>query len=339
LLGALVVATIVVLAKPVPYVAFSPGRAQAVEPLITVEHRPGDPKVTLDRPSDDLLFLTVAFRNKVSGLMALWGWWRGDVQVEPSKPYLGTQSTSENRRYNLALMVDSQDKARKVALERLGYQVKATKEGAFIEDVDPDAPAAAVIDPGTTVVEADGQAVEDRHDLVDAIARHRPGQRIELEVVPLGATKAVEVEARLGERPGEPGKPMLGVTVADRATYTFPIDIEIDTGRVGGPSAGLAFTLAILDRFTPGSLTGDARVAVTGTIEVDGSVGPVGGVRHKAAAAIREGATVFLVPRDELAEARKAAGDRLKVVPVDTLDDALAELRRLGGAPLPDLGQ
>lgn len=326
--------TVLLAAMHVPYVAFSPGRAQAVEPLISVDPRPGAPKVTLDRASDDLLFLTVGVRD-TTGLMAVYGWLRGDIQVEPSKPYRGTQSTEESRRFNLALMMDSQDKARKVALERLGYDVTTIPQGAFFEDIDPSAPAAKVLDPGMTVVGADDEPVEDRTDLVDAIARHQPGDEIELSVVPLGASEPVEVEARLIERPGEPGKAMLGVAVVDRATYRFPIDIEIDTGKVGGPSAGLAFTLAILDRFTPGSLTGDTRVAVTGTIEVDGSVGPVGGVRHKAAAAIREGATVFLVPSDELAEARKAAGSKLRVIAVDTLDQALAALRRLGGEPLP----
>ena len=128
---------------------------------------------------------------------------------------------------------------------------------------------------------------------------------------------------------------MLGVSLADRARYTFPVDIEIDTGQVGGPSAGLAFTLAILDRMTPGSLMGDQRVAVTGTIELDGSVGEVGGVDHKTEAAIREGAKLFLVPPGELELARKTAGNRIRVKAVRTLDEALKALEGAGGTPLP----
>jgi PDZ domain-containing protein len=113
------------------------------------------------------------------------------------------------------------------------------------------------------------------------------------------------------------------------------MDIEIDTGKVGGPSAGLAFTLAILDRLTPGSLTGGDRMAVTGTIELDGTVGPVGGVDHKTEAAISEGAEVFLVPPEEFEQAKKAARGRIKIEQVQTLDDALAALVAHGGDPLP----
>jgi PDZ domain-containing protein len=127
----------------------------------------------------------------------------------------------------------------------------------------------------------------------------------------------------------------LGVSPVDRNTYGFPMDIEIDTGKVGGPSAGLAFTLAILDRLTPGSLTGGDRMAVTGTIELDGTVGPVGGVDHKTEAAISEGAEVFLVPPEEFEQAKKAARGRIKIEQVQTLDDALAALVAHGGDPLP----
>ena len=127
----------------------------------------------------------------------------------------------------------------------------------------------------------------------------------------------------------------LGVTPVDRVRYDFPFDIAIDSGQVGGPSAGLAFTLAILDRMTPGDLTGPGRVALTGTIELDASVGPVGGVRHKLNAAVSEGANLFLVPPQEYEEAVDASDGRLDVVSVSTLDDALEALEDHGGDPLP----
>ena len=110
--------------------------------------------------------------------------------------------------------------------------------------------------------------------------------------------------------------------------------MEIDSGSVGGPSAGLAFTLAILDRLTEGDLTGPNKVAVTGTIRLDGSVGPVGGVVQKTEAAVRAGARAFLVPPDEYADARRAARGRLRIIQVSTVDEALAALRRLGGDPV-----
>lgn len=318
-----------------PYVAFRPGGARAVEPLVEIV---GGDDIDAEAPTEDLLYVTVSTSVEPSGLVVLAGLLDDKVQVEPSAPYLGTQSTDENRRLNLELMTDSQDKARKVALERLGYEVGATPVGAFLEDVDPDFPAASVLSPGMTIVGAAGEPVETRADLVAAITALEPGDDLALEVVPLGEREPQQVVARLGERPGEPGTAALGVSLVDRFRYEFPVDIRIDTGKVGGPSAGLAFTLAILDRMSPGSLTGDQRVAVTGTIELDGSVGPVGGVEHKAEAAIREGATLFLVPPQELEEAQARAGDRLEVRAVSSLDEALAALEEAGGEPLPSSG-
>jgi PDZ domain-containing protein len=326
----------VVGAMRVPYVTLAPGGARAVEPLVEVAQIPGGPEVIDEAPTENLLYTTVSTTLEPSGLLVLLGVLDDKVQVEPSAPFLGTQTRDESRKLNLALMTDSQDKARKVALERLGYDVGATPAGAFIEDVDPSFPAAEVLAPGMTVVGAAGEPVETRTDLVEAIEARQPGDVLDLSVVPLGEQMPVSVEAELGERRGEPGAAALGITLVDRYRYDFPIDIDIDTGQVGGPSAGLAFTLAILDRLSPGNLTGDARTAITGTIELDGTVGPVGGVRHKVEAAVREGATQFLVPVDELDQAVAAADGRLEVRSVQTIDDALDALEDAGGDPLPD---
>src|SRR5205085_2605882 len=123
------------------------------------------------------------------------------------------------------------------------------------------------------------------------------------------------------------GQTFLGISSTDIQRHHFPIDVNIDTERVSGPSAGLAFTLAIIDDLTPGDLTGGRRVAITGTIEPDGTVGPVGGVEQKAVAGRDAGATLMLVPPDEFKDAKAHAGG-MKVVRVATLADALAALRK-----------
>ena len=117
-------------------------------------------------------------------------------------------------------------------------------------------------------------------------------------------------------------------------SYHFPINITINTERVGGPSAGLAFTLAIIDDLTPGKLTDGKQVAVTGAIASDGSVQPVGGVEQKAITARHNGVDLMLVPAAEVKDARKGA-DGMKVAGVSTLDDALAALTRVGGTAVP----
>lgn len=334
-LALLVGAVVVVSIMRVPYVVLSPGSARSVVPLVTVSQKPGGPPVTEDPASDDLLYVTVSSSVEPSGIVAVLGWLSDTSQVEPSKPFLGEQTDEENRALNLALMTDSQEKAKVVALERLGYEVEKTPIGAFLEDVDPSYPAAEVLKPGMTVVEAAGQPVRTRDELVAAITERAPGDELALSVIPLEGGRPVAVTATLGEREGEPGVAALGVSPVDRFRYGFPVDIRIDTGKVGGPSAGLAFTLAILDRMTPGSLTGGDRMAITGTIELDGSVGPVGGVDHKTEAAISEGAEVFIVPPEEFEQAKAAARGRIEIEQVRTLDEALAALVVHGGDPLP----
>ncbi len=132
--------------------------------------------------------------------------------------------------------------------------------------------------------------------------------------------------------PDEPARAVIGIAPEDRVIgFDFPVDVTIDSGNVGGPSAGLAFTLAVLDVLTPGELTGGRRVAVTGTMSLDGTVGPVGGAAQKAITVRDAGYEVFLVPPDELDEVRTAVGDDLEVIAVGTLAAALDALDSLGG--------
>jgi len=131
------------------------------------------------------------------------------------------------------------------------------------------------------------------------------------------------------------GKPYIGILAAtDDLKVVFPVDVTINPGPVSGPSAGLAFTLTIIDKMSPGNVTGSKDIAVTGTIDPEGRVGEVGGVRQKTASAAAAGARLFLVPVAEMKEARKGAGDEMKVVGVRTIEDALRVLRRNGGAPV-----
>ncbi|MBX3284152.1 MAG: PDZ domain-containing protein [Actinobacteria bacterium] len=330
----LLAGVLTVAVRPVPYLALIPGSARSVEPLVTVTPKDGGPVPDEEAPDDGLLFVTVSVRRP-SGIEALWRLTNDTDQVVPEKTITGGQSREENTRFNLQLMTDSKDKATKVALERAGYEVEVRPSGAVVVDLDPTYPVAEAVRPGDTIVGADGEVVRTSTDLKDAIAAHRPGDEIELRIEPFGPSEPRTARVELRENPDKPGAAQLGVSLDDRPDYTFPIEVEIDSGQVGGPSAGLAFTLAILDRITPGDLTGPDPVAVTGTIELDGSVGPVGGVLQKTEAAVRAGAKLFIVPTQEYEDAVRAARGRLEVRQVTTLDEALAVLEDHGGDPLP----
>src|SRR6185295_15231828 len=136
-------------------------------------------------------------------------------------------------------------------------------------------------------------------------------------------TQSVKLAAR------DDGTALIGIAPGTRADakFDFPVNVDIDSGSVGGPSAGLAFTLGVIDALTPGELTGGQKVATTGTISLDGSVGPIGGIKQKVFTVERAGVKVFLVPASEAADARDAAGNRgLKIIPVENVDDALKAL-------------
>jgi PDZ domain-containing protein len=309
----------------IPYVAIAPGEARATEPLVDVIGAE-----TFDA-SGEVLFTTVRLRH-LTLLQALDGWLDDTVDVFERETILGDQTPEENRQLNQELMADSKESAAAVALEELGYDV-VQGTGAAIVEVVPESPAAEALNVGEVIVAVDGEPVEVTEDVAGAVLSHEPGDEITVTVEPEGGGERRDERFTLAPHPvtGQE-QAFLGVAMRSRDfRLDFPFDVEIDTGDVGGPSAGLAFTLATLDVLTEGELTGGVNVATTGTIGLRGQVGPVGGVVQKTAAAKRANAAVFLVPRAEYEAARKAAGSDLRVEPIDTLDDALDVLADLGG--------
>jgi PDZ domain-containing protein len=319
---------------PLPYYLFRPGSVRDTEPLIAVEG-------TTVYPSDGSIgYTTVSLRQAtLFGLMQ--GWMDDDIDIFGRERVLQGRNVSENRAVNLQMMDDSKQVATQVALERLGYQVDVTV-GQTVADVLPDMPADGVFRVGDTITAIDGETFDDAGDLRRLLADDPPGDTVSATVIPRGGGGEKTVELALAADADDPTRGVMGVEVVPQVlTYDFPVDVQIDTGDVGGPSAGLAFTLAIIDDLTPGDLTGGEDVAVTGTISGDGTVGPVGGTGQKAAAVRDAGMSLFLVPSGDYQDAVARAGDDLEVVAVDTLDEALAALAERGGntADLPQIAQ
>jgi Lon-like protease len=239
-------------------------------------------------------------------------------------------SYQERRRQNLRQMSRSQKIAAAVALRELGYKVTARPEGALIAAVAPDSPADGKIEATEVIVGVDGKPVKTPDDLRRLIAKHKPGEKVKLSVRAGGATRDVEVGTI--ESPAEKGRPIIGVQVEQSAAISLPLDVDIDLGGVGGPSAGLAFALDIAEELR-GNVDRGLNVAATGEIELDGTVAPIGGVKQKVIGARRSGADVFLAPAgDNAEEARRHAGD-LRVIPVESFRQALHALATLPGKP------
>lgn len=330
-LAAVVVAAIVGgLLLKVPYVALVPGSANDTEPLLEISG-------TDEFPSDgELLFTTVRVRQQPN----LWEYLLlqadDDAEVVPEEDILGDRTPEENREFNLAVMSDSKQVAVAVALEELGYDA-VQSDAVIIQQVIPEGPAEEFLVGGDSILAIDGESTTNVAELVDILATRAPGDEVELSVQNFGDLKVQTVTVELAENPERPGAGFLGIQPFDRLDFVTDVGftVEIDSGSVGGPSAGLAFTLAILDQLTEGELTGGAQVAITGTINAAGEVGAVGGVVQKTAAVRELGADVFIVPAGlgeaELEAVQARAGDDLQIVPVENLEQALDALENLGG--------
>ncbi len=335
--GALVVLIPVAAASiEVPYYAVAPGSARGTEDLVVVDGAETYPA------EGELLFTTVSI-DRMTLLQRLRQQWFPDdsIEVLSEDRYLAGRTADENQQFNQQLMDQSKDAAAFVALRHLGYDVALRGSGALITLVSPGSPADDVLEPGDTVVAADGTPVTLNSDLVAAIGALAPGDTAALTVESADGSRR-DLTVTLAAREDDAAVGFLGVETATRGLdYDLPFPVTIDSGQVGGPSAGLAFTLALLDVLTPGELTGGEAVAVTGEINADGTVGPIGGIVQKTAAVRDSGIDVFLVPEEEEDEALELAGDDLRVVGVQTLDEALTALASLGGnaLALPTLGQ
>ena len=251
------------------------------------------------------------------------GWLDGALEVVDIADILGERTIAENREDGRLQMDQSTQIAVAVALEHLGHEIM-TPIGARIEWIAHGSSADdSELSEGDIVQIVGGSPILTAPQLSDTIKAYEPGARVQLTALdPDGSTRTVT--AALGERDG---LAHLGVVVTTHVTFAaLPIDVTLNVERIGGPSAGLAFTLSVIDALTPEPLTGNLDVAATGTIHHDGTVGPIGGVPQKAHSTVRAGIDLFLVPASQADQAAAVAGPSVTVVGVETLEAALVAI-------------
>ena len=322
--------------------AITPGEASPTGPRITV-----DKAKSYTDSKGEVLFVTVGV-PRLNALSEVIAKRESENEIVPAKAILGDKSASQNRQENLQLMGYSKDFASYVALTRLGYKVTLAGGGSVVDSTclafsadgktcTAQSPAAAQLIKDDVIVAIDGQPVHLSTDITPLLKGHKPGDSVTVTVKRTKEPKPLDLTIQLTSS-SDPGdvRTIIGFIPNDSPpadlTFAFPVDVGINSGQVGGPSAGLAFTLALLDKLTPGDLTGGHRIAATGTISPSERVGDIGGIRQKTVAVARAGGEVFLVPADEAADAQdQAKGTSLKVIGVRDLDDALTALRQLGG--------
>jgi PDZ domain-containing protein len=304
-----------------PYQLVLPGPVTDVQRLI--EPYP--------KPIKGALYLTTIYSDPANLAEWAYGKVRADAGLVPREEARPRNVSERQYQQLLSHMMDeSKIAAKVVGLRHAGYEVSVTGQGAQVQEVTENAPAQGALQPGDIITAADGKPVSTATDLVALTRAHKPGETITM-TVQRGDGEAREVSFALGESPDEPGQARAGIIVLTHLyEYHLPKELDLETRDIGGPSAGLMFALGVYNAVAPGDITQGHKIAGTGTITTDGTVGAVGGVKYKVVAAQRAGAELFLAPADDYEEARQAAGDgKLKVVPVKTFDDALAALAAL----------
>jgi Lon-like protease len=340
--GALIVILVAVgSVLPVPYVLLVPG--PVTDTLGTVGQGSSVNVVSATGartyPTSGHLFLTTvgvvpgSCSNHPTLWQALQAWWNRKDAVEPHQVICPPDESSQQvQQENENEMAQSQRAAVTAALMQLGY--KPTKTTVLVKDVSPGSPADKALNSGDVIRSINGTTVTSVDDVHALIQKAGVGGEVSMGISRNNQPRTVQMKAVDAGN----GRAVIGISLDVNSTFPkVNVKIGIDPADVGGPSAGLAFTLGIVDKLTPGSLTAGHTVAVTGTIDGFGQVGPIGGIQQKIAGAVDNGATIFLAPAGDCSDAKAVAPSSLTLVKIDTLKTALSALKTIsdGGTDYP----
>jgi PDZ domain-containing protein len=312
----------------VPYVALGPGPTYDTlssvggTQVVAVSGKQTYPT------NGQLRMVTVSLSNGITLFEALGMWMSGKYSLAPREDYYQPgESEQQVEQQNVQEFKDSQSDAEVSALRYLHYPISVVAQ-----EVVNGSPADKHIKPGDKLVTVNGRSVASVEEVQNALVNTTPGQVVDV-VVQSPGEQPRDLKIKLGSNPDRK-QGFLGITPASHADVPFKITISLSD--IGGPSAGLMFALAVVDKLTPRSVNGGMAVAGTGQIDDQGNVSPIGGIPFKLVAARNAGATVFLTPADNCSEALTHVPSGLRLVKVTTLSSAISELADLqAGRPVP----
>jgi PDZ domain-containing protein len=323
---------IAALVLPIPYVLFQPGTTVDVLSEVGGKERIRVQGHKAYYDGGELRMVTIYVTepdHEISLGTALWGWVSRDDAVKPhDSVYDPNETAKQNDVASAIQMATSQDTATAVALRALGYDVPSVP---VVSPIEKGLPADGKLQPGDRFVSIGGKKIKTWQDVVDAITTSKAGKPLTFVVERDGTRPKVVVTPRMvGGR--------VRVGISEAYDYRFPFDVTIDIDKsIGGPSAGLMFSLSVYDTLTPGPLTGGHIVAGTGEINPDGTVGPIGGIQQKIAAARDAKAELFLVPAANCDEAMGAPKDDVRLARVETMEQAKGVVEAFAANPDTDL--
>jgi PDZ domain-containing protein len=308
------VAAVVLLSGTVylPFFSLGPGPARAVQPLIRFDER--------DRYESDGSFVLTSVRfNQLTAFGIVDAWLDSDESVVSRDELFAGETEEEERERSISEMDQSKLDAAYVVLEDLTDYPEEHGDGVLIQSVVDGCAADGELYPGDLVTAIDGTPVDTVLEARRVIRATPAGDQLLFDVTVDGEGEMVSL---VREPCGGEERPLVGVSMIE----SFPFEVRISSGEIGGPSAGLAWALGLHDLLTPGDLTAGRTIAITGALGIDGTVFPIGGIQDKVVGAAEAGASVLILPEGNLADAR-AAGRDVELVPVATFADALSYLR------------
>ncbi|MBW3113984.1 PDZ domain-containing protein [Bacillus sp. MCCB 382] len=340
LIRTLVIMTIIMVASSfyyLPYYVTKPGSAHELDPIVHVENGYQD---------DGELMLTTVRMGRANIYAYLMASIRKYEYIFPVDEIRSPHESDEE--YNLRqlqLMNNSQSHAIEVAYKKAGKPYKYNYKGIYVLNIYPSMPAEDVLKPGDHITAIDGQTFQSSQEFIDYVSGKAKGDKVEITYV-RNKNKKVET-IPLEAFPDVPDKVGLGITLSDDKEIVTDPPVKLETEEIGGPSAGLMFSLEIYDQLTEDDLPKGHRIAGTGTISEDGKVGRIGGIEQKIIAADKAGAEYFLAPDETITKemkekypdlesnyvaAKRTAediGTDMKVVPVRSFEEALAFLQTI----------
>ncbi|WP_084213540.1 SepM family pheromone-processing serine protease [Thermicanus aegyptius] len=321
-----------------PYFTMSPGAALELSPIVQVQGGYRDEK--------GKLMMTTVRTDRATLFSYLYAQLSPTTDLVPLQQILSpNEDVNQYFKRQEAVMKDSQQTAIIVAFQKANVPIQVINKGAVVTEIIPGMPAEKLLKAGDVITAVDGEKVENAEELISALRGRSKGEKVELSLLREGSPMTITIP--LAPFPtewqikGEGQKVGIGIYSPATEREVIPSKkVNFKTEHIGGPSAGLMFTLELINQLTPGDLTKGYAIAGTGTISMDGTVGPIGGIQHKVVGAKRKGAAIFFAPDnpplpgersnyEDAVEANKRLNLGLKIIPVKKLDDALNYLSSL----------
>lgn len=334
-----------------PYYIYRPGTAEAIRPMVSLERSAA--------PSTGAFMLTTVSMSHANWLNVTLANFDGNAELRRKQQVLRGQSEAEYEQRQDYVMLTSQSSAIQAAYEAAGVPYQIRPQGVIVLSVSAGLPAEGVLKPGDYVLQLNETPVKSTEDVLKFMAERKPGEKVAVAYQRKGIVHKAELglqaspaapDAGGGGSGAAQGRPraVIGISPADVLAVkpdNPASEVKIQAGEIGGPSAGFMFALEIYSQLTGTDLTRGYRIAGTGTIQAQGNICSIGSIRQKVVAADRAGADIFFAPKDkyppecnllgpalnysDAADQAKKIGTAMKVVPVDTLQEAIRYLREL----------